>query len=118
MIKQAPAGIQRGLCLVGHCVTARPLQLYLHGLAVVVHGLLRGGGRLEGVAVGGVDDDDAEGPGIGHVGVRAVAVAEGERVLGVVPMDLDLGVGAVLVVIGCARVVVEREAGVGTGVDA
>ena len=64
-----------------------------------------------------VGHDHREFPFGEHAGVAALAVANGQRVRTVVPMERDGGIDAVLVVVAVSLVLVEREVAVGTRIE-
>ena len=89
---------------------------YSLGCAIIVHAdgavFIAKGARMVGA-----DTDNAEGAALGHTGVRALAVADGQGGRGLVPGKRYQRIGALLISIGRAVVVVEREATVATGID-
>src|SRR5579863_260906 len=86
-------------------------------LTRVLHDFIDLGRRRDADAVAFSDEDDVEGVRLRHAGELALAVTDGQRVRGIVPLQGNRRVRAFFVVVIVVLVLVEREVAVGAGIN-
>ena len=86
-------------------------------LTRVLHGFIDLGRRCDADAMAFSDEDDVEGVRLRHAGELALAVTDGQRVRGIVPVQRNRRVHAFFVVVIVVLVLIEREVAVGAGIN-
>ena len=94
-----------------------PSEVDHHLVALIVDGGNILGGEVEGAGLFGSDVDDAEAALLEHALEVTLALAEGQRLGGIVVGDVDGGTLALLIVVVATLVFIELEGAIAAGID-